>query len=151
MAATQKALSFQRALVDNLNMRLADNGNGSNTTTASFDSSGDAVITVTVGTGNHSIKALVRLKPVAPLATQVDALGLAQRVLTPHTCQVLFDSNASGATEAQKAMVLFEAMKLGTKFELYLKDAVAVAVSDLTTTNLVKTLEDLPWRDISAQ
>lgn len=145
MAATPKSDRMAAVLVDHLNQRL-----GAGKAVKSYDASGDALVTLTVGSGDGSIKALVRIKPIASI--QKDAIGGTQASYGPHVTQVLFDIAASvGTTSAQKLAVLGEVFQLGTKVEWYDKDPGAtggtdvIAIADIAAANLQGTFDPLPW------
>lgn len=155
MAATQKALALARNFIDMVNQRL-----GAGTAAQAFDSNNDVCVTVTVGAGNNSVKSIVRFKPIALPTTVVDALGLAQRVVSPHVVQFVFDDTTYGTTttDAQKAAILVEVLRLGTKYEWYSMavGASVLAVANANTTifvagNLKLAMEpELQWRDLAA-
>ena len=145
MAATPKSDRMASVLADNLNMRL-----GAGVAVKSYDASGDAVVTLTIGSGDGSVQAIVRIKPIASI--QKDSLGNTQTSYGPHVTQVLFDTDASvGTTSANKLAVLGEIFKFSTKVEWYDKDPAdtggtdVIAIADIDPTNLKGTFDPLPW------
>jgi hypothetical protein len=114
--------------------------------TKSYDASSDVQLVVTFGSGNFSQKAIARVKPVAGLyggqGTEVDGLGLVQRVYTPHFVLAVFNSDftTNGASAAlistqqgHVALITAELAKLGLQLQLATKTIVSPGTFTLPT------------------
>jgi hypothetical protein len=131
MASTAKANSLARQIKEDLSLRLS-----ALACTLGYDASGNPQVTVGAGTA-ASQSAYIRV--ISEASSQVDALGLAQRVYTPHIIQLVLETSTIPAvalmTEANKFLLLGELLKHGTKLELYMSaNANAVDASDITGT-----------------
>jgi hypothetical protein len=143
-------------LVEKLAMRLP-----TATVVKAYDASGDAYVTVVVGSGNNSVEAIAKFVPgPSSAAGQYDALGLAQRVYSPHIAQLLFDSNVAGTPGGSlggtawtvKTAVYGEVMRNGMRVDVYVKDAGAgnLAVTDIAVGNFSSTFNSLEWGSLAS-
>ena len=141
----QKCERWAAALVETLGQRLGALYAG----TKAYDPNPDVYVKVAlVAGGNNSVKAIIKLvQAAAPASGAVDSLGLTQTVYTPHIAQVIHDINASGTTTTERFCVELEMAKLGTRIELYEKDAGAgnVAVADIASGQFVVAYDHDIW------
>jgi hypothetical protein len=149
MAANQKIELQSQSLMERLGLRLS-------TTVAKSYVSGDVMLTVSVG---DDADALILMAPIAPLASgSVDALGLTQRVYSPHIIKVIFDTTAvTGAASATKLAILGELFRTGMKLELYEVDcsakdggAAVLASTDFVAANFIASFDSLEWGTLAS-
>lgn len=154
MAANTKVMLQGQSILERLNTRLAD-ASYPTPVTMSF-SSGDVLLTLDKSASDLADRALILMAPVAPLASgATDALGLTQRVYSPHVIQVLFDKDVSngalGTAEASKFAILGECLRTGMRVELYEVDAAEkqankfLEIGDCVVANLVGSFDSLEW------
>jgi hypothetical protein len=147
MAANAKTDAWARQLKDNLTQRLS-----TATMSIAYDSSSDVYVKVTVGSGNNSLKSIIRLKPVTLLGT--DIFGNTAVAVTPHVAQVLFDDTTHGTTttDALKLAVWGEVMALGCKVEGYTITASGsvITISSFGSATAAGTFDPLPYTNIMA-
>lgn len=154
MAANAKIEMQAEKMMTNLNLRLA---------TASYRapvtksySSGDVLLQLCRSAGALDDRAMILLAPAALAASGLtDALGLTQRVYSPHVIKVLFDKDASdgtkGTAETSKLAILAECLLTGMRVELYEIDAEAkggnkyLEVADIAAGNFIAAFESLEW------
>lgn len=147
--ATKFAEFLQRDLSEELTLRGF-------TITESFGSSGDPMLLV--GTGATTTQtALVRI--VSESTLQVNSVGVAQTVYTPHIIQLIVEENTSGGVTF---LTLANAMKLaasilpkGTKVEVYLAATADMPLNEAdfadSSTQLVATLTPSIYHPLTAQ
>jgi hypothetical protein len=141
MAATYKSSVIARQLAEDLGLRLGL------VVTTGVDGSGNPTIAVGAGTAG-SQSAFIRVLQDYTPSLQVDGIGQVQRVYTPHVIQLVLETstiaNVALMTEVNKAKLMKEVMKFGTKVELYMSaNTNAVDVADITSGNLQASIDDL--------
>ena len=93
MSINSKAIAIAHEIADELAKRL------SITVTEGFDTNGNPTILAGAASAG-STGAFIRVKTDwSDNSAQVDGLGFAQRVYTPHIVQVAFEANYAGATD----------------------------------------------------
>lgn len=135
---------WARSIQEKLALRLGSTYH----VTKQYDSSSDIYVSVAlVAGGNNSVRAIVKLAPVAaPASAAYDLIGHAQKVYTPHVASVAFDITASvGTTDTEKFWVLRQILALGTRVDLYEKSVGAsnLVVADIAAGNFVVGAENI--------
>lgn len=138
MNASYKSVALRDELASNLAVRLS-----SLARTKGFDS--NQFPTLQVGTGAiGSQSAFIRIKPLDSI--NVDVLGLAQNVFTPHIVQLVLEM--SSVTDVQLLTmqtlgILMPALAaIGARLEVYMSaNGNAADVADITAGNLKSTFD----------
>ncbi len=147
MASTAKANSIIRQLAEDLALRLS-----SLAVTAGYDASGNPQITVGAGTTTTQ-SAYIRCIPESTI--QVDGLGLTQRVYTPHIIQIVLEEFTTATltylSAANMMLLLGEALKHGTKVELYLSPNADVVWLDAIAEGLIVQTWKHLWQPLTNQ
>jgi hypothetical protein len=105
----------------------------------------DASLNPTLAIGAQATgeqNAFLRLQPLASI--NLDILGLAQNVFTPHVLQIALETSASAGlpflTPVNFVKILGESMKTGMRVEVYMRTTgTLVDVDDITAANLLVT------------
>lgn len=143
MATTAKALAWREEIAAELRLRLSAIAQ-----TKAFAS--DQAPTLLLGTGLTTTDSVfIKIAPVTSL--QVDVLGLAQTVFTPHVIQMVIEANYEGATDtvldvgtwATRLAVIGVLVSKGVKVELYvMANGSTLSASGITSGNLKATFEN---------
>lgn len=147
MAATYKSSVIARQLAENLALRTGLDA------TVGKDTDNNPTIALGAGTAG-SQSAFIRVKQDYDPALEENGIGQTQRRYTPHVIQIVLETSTIAAvalmTEANKAKVMKELMAFGTKVELYMSaNTDPVAVGEITSANLVATIDDL-WHPLTS-
>jgi hypothetical protein len=148
MATTKMASVLQRDIAEELGFRLP-----ALTLVQTTGTSGDPVITLGALTA-ASQSAFIRIVPEATL--QLNSVGLAAPVYTPHIVQVVLETstiaNVALMLESNKFPLFHALQATGCKVELYMSaNTNAVDEADITSGNLKATLYPALNFPLSAQ
>jgi len=89
---------------------------------------------------------IIRIKPITDDIARTDALGLAQRVYNPNTCEILLEEGTAATNQKNLATAIFEVSKAGVGIEVLEQAAGATAVTteaDFTGATKLFSLRDL--------
>ena len=152
--ASKKVDLQSDVLMEKLNLRLADATYIAPVSKSYSNSNG--LLTVDKSASALDDWAMILIGPISPAQSGLtDALGLTQRVYSPHVIKVLFDRDASdashGTTTATRLAILGEVLRTGMDVELYEVDAAEkggnkyLEVGDIAAGNLKGSFQNLEW------
>lgn len=110
-----------------------------------------------VAAGTTAPFAIIKMAPQAPAASgAVDALGLVQRVYTPHVIKLLIDAGITDKwSRAAILTIEGEIFRLGVRVELYAIDTQSKGTkylqdADIADANFLVAFESLDWPGVSS-
>jgi hypothetical protein len=144
MTISHKAISAARQMKEDIYLRTGL------AVVDSFDANGNPVLTIGTATSTNQ-GCTVRIKMVDTV--QVDGLGNAQRVYTPHVVQLITETSlvagVSYLTTSNLSRILFELTKHGIKVDIYMPaQGQAPTVANITATPAVSI--DSLWHPLTS-